>query len=84
AVAMEPKVIGVLVLVFALALSSLARGEGETCQVAPHARVNCGFSGITAEECKNKGCCFDSQVIGVPWCFSPVAIDDPTDEECTF
>ncbi|XP_003359021.1 trefoil factor 1 [Sus scrofa] len=80
---MEPKVIGVLVLVLALALSSPARGEGDTCQVEPHARVNCGFSGITAEQCEKKGCCFDTKVTGVPWCFNPVAVDDPTDnEEC--
>ncbi|TEA40032.1 hypothetical protein DBR06_SOUSAS2910091, partial [Sousa chinensis] len=75
--AMEPKVTCVLVMVFALALSSLAQGEAETCQMEPHRRVNCGHPSITSTECKRKGCCFDSNVPGVPWCFHPVAADDP-------
>lgn len=41
----------------------------ETCQVEPHQRRNCGHPGITAKECKEKGCCFDNTVRGVPWCF---------------
>uniref|UniRef100_G3N3Q9 Trefoil factor 1 n=2 Tax=Bos taurus TaxID=9913 RepID=G3N3Q9_BOVIN len=66
---MEPKVICVVVLVLSLALSSLAQGETGTCQVEPHQRRNCGHPGITAKECKEKGCCFDNTVRGVPWCF---------------
>ncbi|XP_043730330.1 trefoil factor 1 isoform X1 [Cervus elaphus] len=57
---MEPKVIYVVVLVFALALGSLAQSETETCQVEPHQRQNCGYSGITAKDCEEKGCCFDN------------------------
>lgn len=60
-------------------LRLLAGTLSDTCQVEPHARVNCGFSGITAEQCEKKGCCFDTKVTGVPWCFNPVAVDDPTD-----
>uniref|UniRef100_A0A8C2RYA2 P-type domain-containing protein n=2 Tax=Capra hircus TaxID=9925 RepID=A0A8C2RYA2_CAPHI len=78
--AMEPKVICVLVLVFALAVSSLAQVETETCQVEPHQRKNCGHPGITAKECKDKGCCFDSTVRGVPWCFQTALLE----EECEF
>ncbi|XP_007172758.1 trefoil factor 1 [Balaenoptera acutorostrata] len=81
---MEPKVTCVLVMVFALALSSLAQGEAETCQMGPHQRVNCGEPGITPTECKAKGCCFDSNIFGVPWCFHPVAIDEPSEGECQF
>ncbi|XP_006071601.3 trefoil factor 1 [Bubalus bubalis] len=66
---MEPKVICVVVLALSLALSSLAQDETETCQVEPHQRQNCGHPGITAKECKDKRCCFDSTVRGVPWCF---------------
>ena len=32
-------------------------------------RVNCGFGGITEYICRQKGCCWDSTVFGVPWCF---------------
>ncbi|XP_077611472.1 trefoil factor 1 isoform X5 [Crocuta crocuta] len=81
--AMEPRVICVVVLVFTLALSSLAWGQLETCDVDPHKRSNCGFSGITPSQCKDKGCCFDNTVRGVPWCFRPEPVDNPPEEECT-
>ncbi|CAH2219070.1 trefoil factor 1, partial [Pelobates cultripes] len=42
---------------------------GTQCEVSASARVNCGFPGITATECENKGCCFDSAIQGAPWCF---------------
>lgn len=38
----------------------------------PKNRVNCGFPGITSDQCFTSGCCFDSQVPGVPWCFKPL------------
>ncbi|XP_015677408.1 integumentary mucin C.1 [Protobothrops mucrosquamatus] len=41
------------------------------CDVDPHKRSNCGPPGITPQECENKGCCFNSTVPGVPWCFKP-------------
>ncbi|XP_015685680.1 putative gastrointestinal growth factor xP4, partial [Protobothrops mucrosquamatus] len=41
------------------------------CQVQPNARVNCGYPYISAKECYNKGCCFDSSIAGVIWCFFP-------------
>ncbi|XP_039101400.1 trefoil factor 1 isoform X2 [Hyaena hyaena] len=81
--AMEPRVICVVVLVFTLALSSLAQGQLETCDVDPHKRSNCGFSGITPSQCKDKGCCFDNTVRGVPWCFRPEPVDNPPEEECS-
>uniref|UniRef100_A0A8C4L7W8 Trefoil factor 1 n=2 Tax=Equus asinus TaxID=9793 RepID=A0A8C4L7W8_EQUAS len=82
--AMEPKALCVLVVVFSLALSTLAQTEAETCTVAAQARTNCGFPGVTASECKDKGCCFDDTVRGVPWCFHPVAVDDSSEDECPF
>lgn len=48
----------------------------ETCQVEPHQRTNCGHPGITAKECKDKGCCFDSTVRGVPWCFQTAPMEE--------
>uniref|UniRef100_A0ABM5FXZ7 Uncharacterized protein isoform X1 n=1 Tax=Pogona vitticeps TaxID=103695 RepID=A0ABM5FXZ7_9SAUR len=41
------------------------------CHVDPKARTNCGPPGINAEQCRNNGCCFSSEVPGVPWCFTP-------------
>uniref|UniRef100_A0A8C5RDK4 P-type domain-containing protein n=1 Tax=Laticauda laticaudata TaxID=8630 RepID=A0A8C5RDK4_LATLA len=41
------------------------------CQVQPNARVNCGYPYISAQECYNRGCCFDSSIVGVIWCFFP-------------
>ncbi|XP_070547411.1 cadherin EGF LAG seven-pass G-type receptor 2-like [Ptychodera flava] len=35
----------------------------------PSDRVNCGWSGISETECRDEGCCFDSSVPNVPWCF---------------
>lgn len=48
----------------------------ETCQVEPHQRQNCGHPGITAKECKDKHCCFDNTVRGVPWCFHPAPVGE--------
>ena len=33
-------------------------------------RENCGYGGVTDRECVEKlGCCWDSSVRNVPWCF---------------
>ena len=41
------------------------------CPVAPSERVECGYYGITKEECLNRACCWDNTVTtpGVKWCF---------------
>ncbi|KAH0624810.1 hypothetical protein JD844_032637, partial [Phrynosoma platyrhinos] len=43
------------------------------CLMDVKERKNCDFAskGITAEECTANGCCFDSTVPDVPWCFKP-------------
>ncbi|KAM7133817.1 trefoil factor 1 [Molossus nigricans] len=82
--AMQPKVTCVLLLVFWLALSTLAQGQDETCTMAPSQRKNCGFPGVTPSQCAAKGCCFDSTVPGHPWCFYPSKVDDLPEEECSF
>lgn len=38
----------------------------------PDSRKNCGFPGITSDQCFAAGCCFDTTVPGVPWCFIPL------------
>ena len=33
-------------------------------------RLDCGYYGISDQECVSKGCCWDeTQIEGVPWCF---------------
>ncbi|XP_068114985.1 alpha-2-macroglobulin-like [Hyperolius riggenbachi] len=42
----------------------------EHCAVSADAREDCGFSGITQEQCEKKGCCYDSSAHNIKWCFS--------------
>ncbi|KAM8976960.1 uncharacterized protein RCH25_036908 [Pelodytes ibericus] len=42
----------------------------EQCAVAPRERTECGFRGITKEDCIQRGCCFDSNIPEVIWCFN--------------
>lgn len=48
----------------------------EACAVMPRDRKNCGFPGVTAQQCKEKGCCFDDSIRGIPWCFQPPVIEN--------
>ncbi|KAG8136487.1 hypothetical protein E2320_005065 [Naja naja] len=77
---MEQKKFLLLVIVLFLGFSSLANGFymkllPEQCQVQPKARVNCGYPYISAQECYKRGCCFDSSIVGVIWCFFPQEIE---------
>ena len=43
---------------------------GVCSSVLPTARINCGYFGITAAECITKrGCCYDTSIPYVPYCF---------------
>nr|XP_021508064.1 trefoil factor 3 [Meriones unguiculatus] len=42
------------------------------CQVPAKVRVDCGYPSVTKEQCNNRGCCFDSSIPNVPWCFKPL------------
>lgn len=42
------------------------------CEVPAKDRVDCGYPEISSEQCTNRGCCFDSSIHGVPWCFKPL------------
>uniref|UniRef100_A0A8C8SFW1 P-type domain-containing protein n=1 Tax=Pelusios castaneus TaxID=367368 RepID=A0A8C8SFW1_9SAUR len=55
----------------------LAEGLTAQCAVQPNARMNCGYPYISAQECNNRGCCFDDSIDGVIWCFFP---SSPTEE----
>ncbi|KFP78297.1 Trefoil factor 2, partial [Apaloderma vittatum] len=72
---MDLKLICVLSVVFVAALSTLAEGKEVPskcqCKVPPRERKNCGYPGITEEECRNAGCCFNNSIRNKPWCFAP-------------
>jgi hypothetical protein len=55
-----------------------------TCSVVNALKVDCGYSGITETECRNRNCCYvQTSVVGVTWCFNPVS-DAPTVAPSTF
>ncbi|KAB0403518.1 hypothetical protein E2I00_002460 [Balaenoptera physalus] len=57
--------------------------SADPCQcsrLSPKNRVNCGFPGITSDQCFSASCCFDSSIPGVPWCFKPLPKQES--EEC--
>jgi len=66
--------------------------SGSVCDdIRPAARRNCGYGGITRQKCLKKGCCWDTKVRGVPWCFHTTPLTTtpatttptPTTEEAT-
>ncbi|XP_057650320.1 trefoil factor 2 [Chionomys nivalis] len=81
---MRPRGIPLLAVVLVLGLCALVEGQKPSaCQcsrMTPENRKNCGFPGITSDECFNNGCCFDSSVGGVPWCFHP--LPNQAEEQC--
>ncbi|EDL96999.1 trefoil factor 2 (spasmolytic protein 1), isoform CRA_a [Rattus norvegicus] len=73
---MGPRGAPLLVVVLVLGLHALAEGEKPSpcrcSRMTPSNRKNCGFPGITSDQCFNLGCCFDSSVAGVPWFALPL------------
>ncbi|CAO2608621.1 Trefoil factor 3 [Lemmus lemmus] len=45
-------------------------------------RVDCGYPSVTKEECNNRGCCFDSSIRNVPWCFKPLKEAGKVNQRC--
>eukprot|EP00736_Rhodelphis_marinus_P012252 Rmarinus@m.4210 len=45
--------------------------EGSSmCDVDESSRIDCGYVGISEEQCTSRGCCWqESFAAGVPWCF---------------
>ncbi|XP_075399022.1 trefoil factor 2 [Tenrec ecaudatus] len=81
---MAPRGPGLLVALLVLGLCALAAStKPSPCQcsrLSPKNRKNCGFPGITSDQCFAAGCCFDSSVAGVPWCFTPLPMQES--EQC--
>ncbi|XP_014642354.1 PREDICTED: trefoil factor 2 [Ceratotherium simum simum] len=67
-----------------LGLCALAMAEKPSaCQcsrISPKNRTNCGFPGISSDDCFSNGCCFDSTIRNVPWCFDPLPKQE--NQEC--
>ena len=40
-----------------------------SCAINPDRRTDCGYPGVSQELCEERGCCFDSSIRGVIWCF---------------
>lgn len=47
------------------------------CNVSPTNRNECGYPGISKETCESRGCCFDSSIVGVKWCFHKHSAEKP-------
>ncbi|XP_059865759.1 trefoil factor 3 isoform X1 [Delphinus delphis] len=82
-VTMEARTFWLLLMVLPL-VSSSSTGQyvglsPNQCMVPAKDRVDCAYPDVTAEQCTNRGCCFDSSILGVPWCFKPLQ-----EGECTF
>nr|XP_031539320.1 trefoil factor 2 isoform X1 [Vicugna pacos] len=81
---MGPRGAGLLAVLLALGLSAPAGAQKpDPCQcsrISPANRENCGFPGISSDQCFTRGCCYNSDVPGVPWCFEPLPKQEL--EEC--
>ncbi|XP_036732791.1 trefoil factor 3 [Manis pentadactyla] len=80
---MEAGALWLLAVVLVLG-SSASAGEfvglsANQCAMPAKDRVDCGYPDVTAEQCNSRGCCFDSSIFEVPWCFKPLQ-----EAECTF
>ena len=38
------------------------------------ARKNCGYPGISPQDCASRKCCFSDAIPQVPWCFFPLSV----------
>ncbi|XP_043852592.1 trefoil factor 3-like [Dromiciops gliroides] len=65
-----------LMLGFSSTVGEYADLSADQCAVPSSERINCGYPKITAEECNSRGCCFNSSIPEVPWCFNPFEEED--------
>ncbi|EHB03613.1 Trefoil factor 2 [Heterocephalus glaber] len=90
---MRPQDALLLAVVLMLGLCApVGGGKPSPCQCSRlkvSNRKNCGFPHISSNQCFKKGCCFNSSIAGVPWCFYPLPIQvtqqclpEPGSEQC--
>ncbi|NP_001089064.1 trefoil factor 3, gene 2 S homeolog precursor [Xenopus laevis] len=77
---MDYKLVCLLALILTVGITSAhVELTAAQCEIEPKSRINCGPPGISQTECNNKGCCFNSRISGVIWCFYP-----KPEEDCFF
>jgi alpha-glucosidase (family GH31 glycosyl hydrolase) len=54
-----------------IALNPPRKTDKLECLIENNDKLDCGFLGITKEECQLKGCCWNETHSQFPWCFSP-------------
>ncbi|XP_059099867.1 trefoil factor 3 [Peromyscus eremicus] len=73
---METRALWLMLLVLLAGSSGVASEyvglSPSQCMVPAKVRVDCGYPKVTQEQCNNRGCCFDSSIPNVPWCFKPL------------
>ncbi|XP_029434716.1 putative gastrointestinal growth factor xP4 [Rhinatrema bivittatum] len=47
----------------------LRETEQGVCKIPPHARIECGYPGISSNECTLRACCFDSSAVNGIQCY---------------
>ncbi|XP_044525172.1 trefoil factor 3 [Gracilinanus agilis] len=62
----------ILMLGFSSAVGEYVGLSANQCAIPANDRVDCGYPEVTAEQCNKRGCCFDSSIPEVPWCFKPL------------
>ncbi|XP_060224945.1 trefoil factor 2-like [Meriones unguiculatus] len=81
---MGPRGAHLLAVVLILGLYALVEAQKPSpcrcSRLAIYNREDCGFPGITSDQCYDMGCCFNSSVAGVPWCFHP--LPNQASEQC--
>uniref|UniRef100_A0A7N5KCT6 P-type domain-containing protein n=1 Tax=Ailuropoda melanoleuca TaxID=9646 RepID=A0A7N5KCT6_AILME len=64
------------------ASSMLPLPELEECVMDVSVRKNCGYPGISPQECAARKCCFSDTIVNVPWCFFPISSSLPPSLQC--
>ena len=61
------------------AITTTTELPGPNCDVGdPKNRVDCAHPGVNEHTCRAKGCCWDSSIPGVKWCFHGLDSTTPT------
>eukprot|EP00828_Plagiopyla_frontata_P005121 TRINITY_DN11_c0_g1_i1.p1 TRINITY_DN11_c0_g1~~TRINITY_DN11_c0_g1_i1.p1 ORF type:complete len:716 (+),score=77.67 TRINITY_DN11_c0_g1_i1:203-2350(+) len=63
-----PKTMKIIIFFF-LGLLTL---NAQNCTVAAEQKIDCGYDGITSQQCQAKGCCWvpvNETTVNIPWCF---------------
>ena len=60
------------VLIIALLSAAVARASLQSCAVNDSKKTDCGFMGVTEDQCLTKGCCWYplSEGSSTPWCYA--------------